>query len=70
MAAFNNRRCPFCKEGTLVIDYKNIPVLRKFTTRYQKIKPKYYSGVCLKHQKKLARAIKNARFMALIPYTQ
>jgi small subunit ribosomal protein S18 len=69
MAAFNNRRCLFCKENALVIDYKNIKAIRRFTTKYAKIKPKYYSGVCLKHQKQLARAIKNARFMALIPYS-
>ncbi|MBD3329991.1 30S ribosomal protein S18, partial [Candidatus Peregrinibacteria bacterium] len=51
------------------IDYKRIALLGKFTTKYEKIVPRYYSGTCLKHQKSLARAIKNARMMALLPFT-
>lgn len=70
MAAIDNKKCPFCKERALVIDYKNLAVVRQFITQYGKIKPRYYSGVCLKHQKRLANAIKNARFLALIPYMQ
>lgn len=70
MAAIDNKKCPFCKERALTIDYKNLAVLRQFITQYGKIKPRYYSGVCLKHQKRLANAIKNARFLALISYMQ
>ena len=65
-----NKQCPFCEEGTNYIDYKNLKVIYPFLTKYAKIVPKYYSGVCLRHQKMLSRAIKRARFMALIPYVK
>ncbi|MBD3360435.1 30S ribosomal protein S18 [Candidatus Peregrinibacteria bacterium] len=69
MPTYSNRQCHFCKSNIRYIDYKNTKLLENFLTRYTKIVPKYYSGTCLKHQKKLAKAIKNARFMGLIPYT-
>lgn len=50
------------------VDYKNIKYIKKFISRYGKIVPRYYTGVSLKHQKQLAKAIKNARKMALVPY--
>lgn len=65
-----NKPCDFCNEGTGYVDYKNLKVLHPYTTKYAKIVPKYYSGVCLRHQKMIARAIKRARFMALIPYVK
>ncbi len=70
MATYKNRKCHFCNEQIKYIDYKNIQLLRRYITKYYKIVPKYYSGNCLKHQKTLARAVKNAREMALIPYTR
>lgn len=39
-------------------------------TQYCKIVPRYYSGNCLKHQKRLAKAVKNARFMAMVAFTK
>lgn len=57
--------CPL--EGQ-VIDYKNVELLKKYITKFGKITPRYYSWVCLKHQKKLANEIKKARVMALIPF--
>jgi small subunit ribosomal protein S18 len=50
------------------VDYKDIETLKKFITKFNKITPRYYSGTNLKTQKKLAQAIKRARYMALIPY--
>lgn len=50
------------------VDYKNITLLRNFTTYFWKIKPRYYTGTTLRQQKMIARALKKARFMALIPY--
>jgi len=70
MATYKGRQCRFCIDQIKHIDYKNIPLIEDFTTQYQKIVPRYYSGNCLKHQKKLAQAIKNARIMGLLPYTQ
>ena len=52
------------------IDYKNVELLKKYITKFGKIVPRYYSGVSLKNQKKLARAIKRARIMALIPFVK
>ncbi len=52
------------------IDYKNVELLKKYITKFGKIVPRYYSGVCLKNQKKLSRAIKRARIMALIPFVK
>ena len=52
------------------IDYKNTDLLKKYITKFGKITPRYYSGVCLKNQKKLANAIKKARVMALLPFVK
>ncbi len=60
-------KCPL--EGQN-IDYKNVELLKKYITKFGKIVPRYYSGVCLKNQKKLAKAIKRARVMALIPFVK
>ncbi|MDD5769512.1 MAG: 30S ribosomal protein S18 [Candidatus Gracilibacteria bacterium] len=60
-----NTKCPL--EG-VVIDYKNIELLKKYITKFGKITPRYYTGVSLKSQKKLATAIKRARMMALLPF--
>ena len=46
------------------IDYKNVELLKKYITKFGKIVPRYYSGVCLKNQKKLARE------MALLPFVK
>ena len=60
-----NKNCPL--EG-VEIDYKNVELLKKYITKFGKITPRYYSGVSLKNQKKLAREIKKARMMALSPF--
>ncbi|USN57882.1 MAG: 30S ribosomal protein S18 [Candidatus Peribacteria bacterium] len=52
------------------IDYKNVELLKKYITKFGKIVPRYYSGVSLKNQKKLAQAIKRARIMALLPFVK
>ena len=60
--------CPFCADKS-VIDYKDISKLRKFVSERGKIEPRRRTGVCAKHQRSLALAIKRARFLALLPYT-
>lgn len=62
------RYCYFCVNNIKDIDYKNHQLLYRFTSSYAKIVPRRKSGVCAKHQRKLAEAIKRARFMALLPY--
>ena len=60
--------CAFCAEQVAVIDYKDTVRLRKFITERGKIMPRRMSGVCAKHQRELAIAIKRARIVALLPY--
>jgi small subunit ribosomal protein S18 len=59
----------FCKNPELEIDYKNVSLLKKYITPESgKIVPSRISGVCNKHERKLAREIKRARQMALLSY--
>ena len=60
--------CTFCVDKATEIDYKDVAKLRKFITEKGKILPRRMSGVCAKHQRLLAEAIKRARVMALLPY--
>lgn len=60
--------CIFCVDKVDEIDYKDVAKLRKFITEKGKILPRRMSGVCAKHQRVLAEAIKRARVMALLPY--
>lgn len=61
--------CYFCKEKVDFVDYKDISLLRKFTSDRGKIRSRRVTGACSIHQRKVAMAIKNAREMALLPYT-
>ncbi|MBI4975804.1 30S ribosomal protein S18 [Candidatus Peregrinibacteria bacterium] len=70
MPTFKDRKCYFHKNDVKFIDYKNVRLLRRFMTQYFKIVPKYYSGTCLKHQKQVAKAIKTARIVGLLPFTR
>ncbi len=60
--------CTFCVDKVEEIDYKDVAKLRKYITESGKIVPRRMSGVCAKHQRILAEAIKRAREMALLPY--
>jgi len=62
--------CYFCRHNIKEIDWKNAEVLRRFLSAQAKIKPPRRSGTCAKHQRKLARAIKRARVVGLLPYTK
>lgn len=70
MRARRRRRktCPFCADKTIVIDYKDPKLLRRFITERGKIVPRRVSGVCAKHQRRLATAIKRSRHIAFLPY--
>ncbi|OGD39083.1 30S ribosomal protein S18 [Candidatus Azambacteria bacterium RIFCSPLOWO2_01_FULL_37_9] len=63
------KSCYFCRLNIGYIDYKESELLRKFVSMQAKIKPVRRSKCCAKHQRALALAIKRARFMALMPYT-
>lgn len=60
--------CGFCVDKVEHIDYKDTSRLRKYVSERGKIMPRRMSGVCAKHQRELAIAIKRARIVALLPY--
>lgn len=69
MAPTNKKKvCPIDEASIKSIDYKDTEFLKKYLTKFNKIIPRYYSGTTLKNQKKLATAVKRARYMALLPY--
>ena len=61
------RECQFCSDKSIKIDYKNIEVLRRYIMEDGKIRPRRQTGACAKHQRELARAVKRARHIALLP---
>ena len=69
-SSFFRRRksCPFSGEGAPKIDYKDVKLLSRFTSERGKIVPSRITAVSAKKQRELARAIKKARFLALMPY--
>ena len=60
--------CSFCASKVEAIDYKDPAKLRNFISDRGKIAPRRRTGTCAKHQRILARAIKRARHLALLPY--
>lgn len=60
--------CAFCQAKTENIDYKDVNTLKKYITEGGKILPRRMTGVCAKHQRVLAKAIKRARITALLPF--
>ena len=60
--------CQFCADRHMTIDYKQSDVMRRFVTEEGKIRPRRQTGTCALHQRALARAIKRARYIALLPY--
>ena len=70
----NPRACPFCREKSKNpdakgIDDKDVNLLRKFISDRGKIRARRVTGNCTQHQRDVAMAVKNAREMALLPYT-
>jgi small subunit ribosomal protein S18 len=61
--------CQFCADKTLTIDYKKIDLLRKYITEDGTIRPRRQTGACAKHQRTVAAAVKQARQIALLPFT-
>ncbi len=62
------RKCFFCTHRITRIDYKDIELLRQFTTEQGKIQARRFTGTCARHQRPLSLAIKRARYVALLPY--
>src|ERR1700732_158349 len=62
--------CVFCKEHIDWVDYKDVNLLRRFMSDRGKIRARRVTGNCAQHQREVAVAIKTARELALLPYTQ
>lgn len=71
MARYFRRRkyCRFTAEGIQEIDYKDLDTLKAFVTETGKIVPSRITGTNARYQRQLATAIKRARYLALLPYT-
>ncbi len=63
------RFCRFTAEGIKEIDYKDLDLLRQYITETGKIVPSRITGTSAKYQRQLATAVKRARYLALLPYT-
>jgi small subunit ribosomal protein S18 len=61
--------CAFCVDHVREIDYKEANKLKRYLSDRAKIEPRRKTGTCAKHQRMLTVALKNARHMALLPYT-
>ena len=65
---YRPRTCQFCTDKSNVINYKDVDLLRRFVHEDGKIRARRQTGSCAKHQRKLARAIKRSRHIALLPF--
>jgi small subunit ribosomal protein S18 len=61
--------CQFCADQQDYVDYKDVALLRKFMSDRGKIRARRVTGNCSQHQRLVATAVKNAREMALLPYS-
>lgn len=61
--------CQFCADSSVDMDYKNIDLLKRFVNESGKIRPRRQTGTCARHQRALAKEIKKARHIALLPFS-
>jgi small subunit ribosomal protein S18 len=71
MSRFFRRRryCRFTAEGITEVDYKDLNLLKSFITETGKIVPSRITGTSARYQRQLSRAVKRARYLALLPYS-
>ena len=62
------KQCFFCSQNLKDVDYKEIGLLQRFVSGQGKIIDPRYSGICAQHQRKVAQAIKRARYLGLLPF--
>jgi len=70
MPRFKRKLCSFCQDKNLLIDYKRPDILERFITDRGKILPRRVTGTCSRHQRIIAREIKKARIIALLPFVE
>lgn len=62
------KQCFFCSQNSKEIDYQEVELLKRLVSSQGKIIDPRHTGICAKHQRRLARAIKQARTMGLLPF--
>src|SRR6202046_78839 len=67
-ASPRRKSCPYCREKIEQVDYKDLTILRRFISDRGKIRSRRITGACRRHQSQVARAVKRARELALLPY--
>lgn len=65
-----DKHCHFCVNQIDKVDWKDIPTLQRFMSHYNRIVPGRRTGLCAKHQRKVATAIKRAREMGMLPFVR
>jgi small subunit ribosomal protein S18 len=64
------RQCNFCSKNIDEVDYRDAEILKRYISSQAKIIDPRHTGVCARHQRKLARAIKRARVMGFLPFVK
>lgn len=64
------KKCELCTEQIKHVDYKDVTLLRRFISTHGKLVTGKRSGNCAKHQRMVTRAVKRARFLALVPFAE
>ena len=62
------KSCGYCRDKVDQVDYKDVTTLRKYVSDRGKIRSRRITGACRRHQSQIARAVKRARELALLPY--
>jgi small subunit ribosomal protein S18 len=63
------RKCPLCEQD-IIIDFKDVVLLKKYISERGKILGRTRTGICAKHQRQVTNGIKRARYVALMPFAQ
>jgi len=63
-------QCFFCSQNSRTVDYKEVELLKRFISNQGKIIDPRYTGICAKHQRMVAKAIKRARVMGLLSFVK
>jgi small subunit ribosomal protein S18 len=68
LTSSRRKPCPYCRDKIDRVDYKDLSTLRRFVSERGKIRSRRITGACRRHQSQVARAVKRARELALLPY--
>jgi small subunit ribosomal protein S18 len=70
VSRFKRKICNFCQDKNIPLDYKRPDILERFVTDRGKILPRRVTGTCARHQRIIAREIKRARIISLLPFVE